>query len=109
MSSPLRNGHFLRALDLTQDDLFWIKVDADGDCWVWRGAVDRYGYGKATINHVRHIAHRVAYELMVGPIPEGLTLDHLCRNTLCVNPDHLDPVTNRVNIQRAAVARSAAA
>ena len=58
------------------------------------------GYGHFSIKHKFRLAHRVAYELSVGPIPEGLTIDHLCRNHLCVNPAHLEPTTQRVNILR---------
>lgn len=70
---------------------FWPKVDASGDCWLWTGAQDR-GYGLVWVNErIRAArAHRVSYELLVGPIPEGMTVDHLCRVTLCVNPDHMD-------------------
>ena len=82
------------------EDRFWSKVDASGDCWEWT-AGRNWGYGKfmdADYSTVR--AHRWAWESLVGPIPDGLTLDHLCRNKLCVNPDHLEPVTMRANTLR---------
>lgn len=75
-------------------------------CWEWMGATNQYGYGAFTIrlNHNERLqmgSHRIAYELSMGhPIPEGLSIDHLCRNTKCVNPQHLEPVTQRVNTLR---------
>lgn len=71
-------------------------------CWVWRRHCLKSGYGVWTklINGKRPLAHRVMYEQAKGEIPEGLELDHLCRNRACVNPDHLEPVTARVNILR---------
>lgn len=91
-----------------QWDRFWSKVDQsagpDG-CWPWTRATSAKGYGKymPTTSHVG--AHRVAYEYLVGPIPDGLELDHLCRNVLCCNPAHLEPVTHQENMRRAAAAR----
>lgn len=84
-------------------DRFWAKVDrgADDACWLWTGCITSRGYGQIRNETDRRVvAHRVAYELLVGPIPEGLTLDHLCRTRACVNPAHLDPVTMRENILR---------
>lgn len=74
-------------------------------CWPWRGSFDRYGYGtiraSQTDGQRRRVgAHRVAYLLLRGPIPSNLVLDHLCRNRGCVNPWHLEPVTNHVNTLR---------
>ena len=84
---------------------FWEKVDATGDCWEWAAGISVKGYGtfhvKAGTKHTTARAHRVAWELLVGPIPDGLTLDHLCRNKRCVNPDHLEPVTIGENVRRA--------
>ncbi len=79
---------------------FWSKVDTTGECWEWTAAKDRYGYGKFWIDGKRKKAHRVAYELEVGEIPQGLELDHLCRNTACVRPDHLEAVTHKQNTLR---------
>lgn len=78
-----------------------VQINGDG-CWVWTGTICRMGYGQINVpkNHTR-AAHRVAYEVFVGPIPEGLTLDHLCYNTACVNPAHLEPVTSAENNRRA--------
>lgn len=99
--------------ELDLDERFWVKVQGDGDmasCWVWGGAlVKGTGYGMFTINAaitdarertqvVR--AHRYAWEFMNGPVPEGLQLDHLCRNRACCNPWHLQPVTPLVNTRR---------
>lgn len=78
---------------------FWGKVDKSEGCWLWRGRVGTHGYGVSQI-FGEALAHRVAYRLTVGDVPEGLTLDHLCRNRICVNPVHLEPVTNRENILR---------
>jgi hypothetical protein len=77
------------------------------ECWLYAGSVLSTGYGRirftdaATGKVVCYRAHRVMYENMVGSIPLGLSLDHLCCVKSCVNPDHLEPVTNRVNIRRA--------
>lgn len=82
-------------------DRFWDKVDVTPGCWIWQGKPNAQGYGTHTIYHQeRTPAHRFAYELLVGPIPEGLVIDHLCRNPICVNPAHLEPVTNWENVLR---------
>lgn len=74
-------------------------VDENG-CWIWRGASVGGGYGTIRRQGQTHRAHRFVYELLVGPIPEGLVIDHLCRNRACVNPKHLEPVTFKENILR---------
>lgn len=80
---------------------------ADGGCLVWTGALDRKGYARIAIGGQRNaMGHRIAYEAAKGPIPGGLTLDHLCRNPACCNPDHLEPVTSAENNARAAHHRS---
>lgn len=77
-----------------------VRVDPGG-CWVWTGCTGGNGYGHLWGGHGRsNRAHRLSYEEHVGPIPAGLQLDHLCRNRLCVNPAHLEPVTSRENIMR---------
>lgn len=98
----LRWGTPLGRVPLTPEERFWRRV-ARGDsglCWPWLGYVDVEGYGGLTIRRVRTYAHRVAYELVIGPIPGGLTLDHLCRNRVCCNPAHLEAVTSGVNTLR---------
>lgn len=70
-------------------------------CWEWLAYRPDDGYGRYRCGPGSpRLAHRVVYELLVGPIPEGLQLDHLCRVRHCVNPDHLEPVTGRVNVLR---------
>lgn len=92
--------HWTRTLTLW--DRFWLKVDAEGDCWLWTATVNHHGYGQiGTVGRKLGMAHRVGYELLVGPIAPGLELDHLCRNPRCVNPDHLEPVTHAENMRRA--------
>lgn len=84
--------------DLPMVDRFWMKVQKRPGCWNWTGGA-RDGYGTFTEKHKgrTHLAHRLSYELTVGPIPDGKVLDHRCRNTLCVNPSHLRPVTRKQN------------
>lgn len=69
-------------------------------CQVWLGCKNDKGYGVISIDGERYLAHRVAYEAAKGPIPDGLVLDHLCRNPPCVNPDHLEAVTLKENTLR---------
>ena len=78
---------------------FWSKVQKTDSCWIWTGS-KRYGYGFFGSNYEHRQAHRFSWELHRGPIPEGLQIDHLCRNPSCVNPEHLEPVTQRENILR---------
>ena len=82
------------------DRRFWIRVQPLGACWVWTGA-KVWGYGVIGFNGKQWKAHRYAYTRVVGPIPEGLELDHLCRTRSCVRPDHMEPVTHAENMRRA--------
>lgn len=77
-----------------------IDYQGPSACWLWKGTVDSNGYGRISLDHRNHIIHRLVYEMLVGPIPHGLTLDHLCRTRACCNPAHLEPVTNRENTLR---------
>lgn len=80
---------------------FWSKVRVGGpdECWLWMAARDTRGYGNFYFEAHYCKAHRVAHVLEVGPIPDGLVIDHLCRNPSCVNPAHLRAVTQSVNVQ----------
>ena len=76
--------------------------EPNSGCWFWMGIIATNGYGRIFTNPSGHTraAHRVTYELVHGRVPAGLDLDHLCRVRCCINPDHLEPVTRRVNNQR---------
>jgi hypothetical protein len=81
------------------------RLDPETGCWIWTASkkvtVRAGSYGSFTVQSGKNqLAHRVAYELYVGPIPEGLELDHLCRRPECVNPAHLEPVDHRENLAR---------
>lgn len=84
-------------------DRFVYRIEQDGDCWRWTGSTDGDGYGKISLPGRRNgsmMSHRFSYLYHVGEIPAGLHLDHLCRNTLCANPWHLEPVTLEENNRR---------
>ena len=75
------------------------SVQKTDGCWLWTGALVR-GYGRTSVNGKATPAHRAVYELLVGPVPADLHLDHLCKVRRCVRPDHLDPVTPATNNDR---------
>jgi len=86
-------------------DRFWSQVERTSDCWLWTGHVNRDAYGQFKVTdrpgHYRTVrAHRWAREVTHGPVPAGLTLDHLCGRPACVRPDHLDPCTAAENLRR---------
>jgi hypothetical protein len=77
---------------------FLARVRQEADCWIWLGPQNSSGYG----SFARQMAHRASHELFIGPIPEGLVVDHLCSNRMCVNPKHLEAVTHTINLRRSA-------
>lgn len=80
--------------------LFARRFITNTGCWLWTGRLTRKGYGQISVGNGMKQVHRVAYQEFVGPIPDGLTLDHLCRVRHCFNTDHLEPVTLRENTLR---------
>lgn len=103
---PSRPQERRRGPALAIEERFWGKVDKNGPlgCWLWMASLDPRGYGQFIVMRrdrgYPYRAHRFAWESLRGPIPEGLVLDHRCRTRNCVNPDHLEPVTNEENVQR---------
>lgn len=78
-----------------------IMPEPNSGCWLWAGSLGSGGYGQVYLGGRNPLgAHRVVYEFLVGEIPRGLDLDHLCRVRSCVNPAHLEPVSRRVNLRR---------
>lgn len=76
------------------------RVNPKTGCWEWQRYRDANGYGKVGRDYKVYLAHRVSYEIFIGKIPKRLDLDHLCRNTCCINPAHLEAVTRSVNLKR---------
>lgn len=95
-----RTGHVYHTLQ----ERLEAKIERlDSGCWKWTGSIQHGGYGMIWGGPTQRrlvLAHRASYEVYRGPIPAGLTLDHLCRNRWCVNPDHLEPVTMKENAYR---------
>ncbi|AGY47183.1 HNH endonuclease [Clavibacter phage CN1A] len=99
-----KTRHMLGRPPIPLKDRFWAKVTKTDTCWLWTASKNSKGYGRIKVGKRYVAAHRVAYQMEVGPIPEGLQLDHVKArgyvNRHCVKPAHLEPVTARVNIAR---------
>ncbi len=93
------NGRYL-AVNI--EERFWSKVDKTDTCWLWQAfrAPGQHNYGQFSVNNRNILAHCFAYEALVGPIPDGLEIDHLCRNPPCVKPEHLEAVSHAENVRR---------
>lgn len=102
--TPIRDARPIR-----DPDVFWTRVrKVESGCWEWTANLTAAGYGMLNVGNGKYgYAHRYSWEHMRGPIPAGLTIDHLCRNRRCVNPDHLEPVTQAENNRRAREAKKA--
>jgi hypothetical protein len=82
-----------------------VVIDEAG-CWIWQRRIEHHGYARTYFRGRNHYVHRLAYQALVAPIPAGLQIDHLCRVRACCNPEHLEVVTARENILRAAGPRT---
>jgi hypothetical protein len=85
---------------LTVENRFWSKIDRAGSCWVWTGTLHKCGYGVLVVTRKAVLAHVFAFRMLIGAVPPGLQIDHLCRNRRCVNPAHMEAVTQAENIRR---------
>lgn len=92
-----------RTLNTALDVYRHVDVGGPDDCWLWTASVSTTGYGQFYFDGRLHTAHRVAWELDNGPVPDGLFLDHLCRERRCCNPRHLEPVTTGENTRRSPI------
>lgn len=100
MGNKFREGPFRSSFEDRYNHLAFPEPNSG--CFIWMGAIGSNGYGKIGISGTNKLAyaHRAAYEYFVGPIPQGLDLDHKCRMRCCVNPEHLEPVTRKENLRR---------
>lgn len=96
----MNKGQDQRSTYKSAAERFWLRVEVGEGCWLWKAGTQATGHGRFYADRKAVPAHRFSYELLIGPIPEGLVIDHLCRNPSCVNPDHLEPVTQGENIRR---------
>lgn len=106
-ATPVNRGSRRAGLSVLERLHEKIEPEPMTGCWLWTGAVCSSGYGTIDIGQTTRLAHRVSYELHRGPIPDGLTTDHLCRVRACVNPAHMEAVTVRENTVRGIEARRA--
>lgn len=90
----------VREYGKTDQERFASYTCYTGDCVVWTGGADKRGYGRFVVDGGNMLSHRYAYQQKYGSIPDGLELDHICRNPPCVNAGHLEAVTHQVNVQR---------
>jgi hypothetical protein len=90
-------GVYTRYMSRRTEQRFFTLIAPADECWEWQGNTNNRGYGAFWDGTKTALAHRWVYEFMVDDIPEGLDIDHLCRNRKCVNPEHLEPVTRSVN------------
>lgn len=101
LDNPNRPRAYRKKMKKSVLDRLMEKVVLNGKCWNWTGKKDDFGYGKLSIRDKTFQAHRVAYTILEGDIPEGMILDHQCNNPACVNPGHHKPMTQRDNLLRA--------
>lgn len=103
-TSIVKRREIRRIEGVSDRDRLLSKMETVDGHWEWQGHLTN-GYGRVWLSTGSHLAHRAVYEMFVGPIPDGLTLDHLCYNPRCVNPDHMETVTLAENVARAAKRR----
>lgn len=93
--------HITTVLGERYESRFWSRIEKTDGCWIWTGGITSHGYGSVKLCSWPFYAHRLSFEMAHGSrIADGQTLDHLCRNRLCVNPEHLEPVSIGENVLR---------
>lgn len=92
----------METLPAKELERFWSKVEKSSDCWIWTAGLNSVGYGKIRLGGRHVYAHRVSYSLTYGTIPPGMVIDHMCHNSVCVNPAHLQAVTQKQNMENRA-------
>jgi len=87
-------------VSITNEEKFWGMVKKTDSCWIWTGTQTKDGYGRFWQKAKKKLVHRISFESLKNIIPKGLEIDHLCRNRICVNPDHMECVTHAENMKR---------